>query len=130
MLLAAPLAAELARRGEPTPVDLNARVESLVGDARAGWRGIDVAASTFVAYLAARWPRQAPLADWLEETHARDLYLACACAHRAPGAIEAFDRAFLPAVADYLARSQPDAAFVEDVRQTLREKLFVGAAAK
>jgi RNA polymerase sigma-70 factor (ECF subfamily) len=120
---------ELARRGARAPDDLEARLAAVEQAARAAWPGVD-AGEGFVAYLAARWPDGATLDEWIAAAHASDLWLACACARGAQGAIAAFDRVHLGAVADYLARSRPDQAFVEDVRQSLREKLFVGDARK
>jgi RNA polymerase sigma-70 factor (ECF subfamily) len=123
---AAPLLDELAKRSVPAPADLETRLESLIAAARAAWPGITLDAGAFVAYLAERWPAGVSLDAWLTDAHAGDLYLTCACARGAAGAIEAFDRVHLPPVRDYLAHTRPDDAFVEDVRQSLREKLFVG----
>jgi RNA polymerase sigma-70 factor (ECF subfamily) len=124
------LVAELIRRGATPPPGLVPRLEALIQAARAAWPGVALAAEAFVAHLAARWPASASLDQWLSAVHASDLYLACACADGSMAAIAAFDQAHLGAVSDFLARSKPDEAFVEDVRQSLREKLFVGAARK
>jgi RNA polymerase sigma-70 factor (ECF subfamily) len=59
-------------------------------------------------------------------THPADLYLACACAARARGALEAFERAHTSRVGAYLAGMRASRAFVDEVQQVLREKLFVG----
>jgi RNA polymerase sigma-70 factor (ECF subfamily) len=85
------------------------------------WPGIDLGPEPFVRQLAA-----CGAAGPLEDVRAADLYLACACAERVPRAVEAFDRAHLHQVGAYLSRLRPSAAFVDDVRQVLREKLFVG----
>lgn len=130
MCAAAPLLAELARRGIDAPDNLEERLDGLVQVARIAWRGIDLDRETFFAYVTDRWPTGALLEDWLAGAHTSDLYLACACARRIAGALEAFDRAYLSQVHDYLARSQPDDALVDEVCQSLREKLFVGSAAK
>jgi RNA polymerase sigma-70 factor (ECF subfamily) len=124
---AAPLLDELARRKLPAPEHLERHLQDYFRVARVAWPDIELDGAAFVAYLAARWPEGASLDDWLAHAHASDLYLTCACARGSAGAIEAFDRAHLGGqVRDYLARSKPDDAFVEDVRQSLREKLFVG----
>jgi RNA polymerase sigma-70 factor (ECF subfamily) len=91
---------------------------------RQAWPGIEVGPEAFVRQLATRGAA-GPLAD----VRAAELYLACACAERAPRAIEAFDRAHLHQVGAFLSRLRPSAAFVDDVRQVLREKLFVGKGA-
>ncbi|HEY8210621.1 MAG TPA: sigma-70 family RNA polymerase sigma factor, partial [Myxococcaceae bacterium] len=52
---------------------------------------------------------------------------ACACARQEPLALSTFDRRFRGIVAQAVARMvDRDPDFVEDVRQSLREKLFVG----
>jgi len=75
----------------------------------------------FVSYLAARAPAGLPPA-----ARAADLYLACASAARVRGAVEAFDRAYLGQVGAHLARMGPTPAFVDEVRQEVLTKLFVG----
>src|SRR5262249_24097690 len=59
-------------------------------------------------------------------TRAADLYLAVACAARVPGAVDAFEHTHVRRVGTYLARKRPSAAFVDEVQQVVREKLFVG----
>jgi RNA polymerase sigma-70 factor (ECF subfamily) len=88
---------------------------------RQAWPAIELSPEAFVRQLAERGA-----AGPLGEVRAADLYLACACAARIPGAIEAFDGEHLRLVGAFLSRLRPSAAFVDDVRQTLREKLFVG----
>ena len=62
-----------------------------------------------------------------EPTHPEDLYLAVACAQRVAGALLAFEEAFLAsrALSAALARIDPSDAFVDEVRQAVRERLFV-----
>lgn len=62
--------------------------------------------------------------------HVSDLYLACACAYGVLPALEIFSRVHLGPVAGYLARTRPDDSFVDDVCQSLREKLFVAGTLK
>ena len=121
----APLA-ELFRAHAPPGVqqaeaDLDLALRRLFEVGRQAWPAIDLPPEAFVRQLAERGA-SGPLA----EVRAPELYLACACAARVPGAIEAFDGAHLGRVGAFLARLRPSAAFVDDVRQTLREKLFVG----
>jgi len=113
-----------APAGAPPPsADLEAALRALLEAGREAWPAIELRPEPFVRCLADR-AGAAPLA----EVHAADLYLACACAERGPGASEAFDRAHLAQVGMYLSRFAPAAALVDDVRQALREKLFVGEA--
>jgi RNA polymerase sigma-70 factor, ECF subfamily len=94
----------------------------LLDEGRHAWPTLDLSPEAFLRHLASRHVTDEPLAD----LRAADLYLACACAERVRGAIEAFERAHMSRVGVLLARMRPSAAFVDDVRQTLREKLFVG----
>ena len=49
---------------------------------------------------------------------------------RDPECLAAFDTVHLSRVSEYLARTKPDGSFLDDVRQTLREKLFVSDGCK
>jgi RNA polymerase sigma-70 factor, ECF subfamily len=82
---------------------------------RAAWPEVQVERDEFVRKFAG-----------VEIKSPADLYLAYACSIRTPGALDAFERAFLSKVDRFLSRMKPSSAFVEDVRQTVREKLFVG----
>jgi len=91
-----------------------------------GAHGVHVDDEVFVRYLATRLPADVT-ADQLAALHADDLYLACACATGVPGALEAFERRFLGNDLDRaLARITSSAPVMEEVRQQLRVKLFVG----
>jgi RNA polymerase sigma-70 factor (ECF subfamily) len=91
-----------------------------------GAHGVRVDDQEFARYLAARLPAQPSPAD-LTAVHGEDLYLACACATGVPGALEAFDRQFLGGELERaLARITSSAPVLEEVRQQLRVKLFVG----
>jgi RNA polymerase sigma-70 factor (ECF subfamily) len=93
------------------------------------WPGVKVAPKAFAAHVRAVLPSGAPLAASLEALHAEDLYLACACATGDDRALQAFEAEFLPQVADYVAQIDRDPVFVDEVRQRLRERLFVPAEA-
>jgi RNA polymerase sigma-70 factor (ECF subfamily) len=56
-----------------------------------------------------------------------DLYIACACAHGVPGAVDAFDRTFGDLMRRTFARGDRAKLFVDDAQQALRERLFVAA---
>jgi RNA polymerase sigma-70 factor, ECF subfamily len=100
---------------------LGASLRRLFEEGQRAWPGLDLAPEVFVRHLAARTATGEPPAP----ERAPDLYLACACAAPVRGALEAFDRAHLGVVGTYLARMRPTAAFVDEVRQSLREKFFV-----
>ena len=90
---------------------------------RAAWPQLQLRAERFEQFLASR--RQDGV-----ELHAADLYLACACLERVAGALEAFDRLHLTRLPQLLAKLRPTPAFIDEVGQLLRAKLFVGDPAK
>jgi RNA polymerase sigma-70 factor (ECF subfamily) len=115
--------------GEPGEGDVGAALRRLYEEGQRAWPELSLSPETFVRHLAAG----GTAADGLLRVRAADLYLACACATRVPGAVDAFERAHLRHLAGFLARMGPSPAFVDEVRQVLREKLFVsreGAAPK
>src|SRR5678809_136146 len=69
----------------------------------------------------------ADLADAaLDGLRPADLYLACACARSVPGAIAAFDRDYMKEVDIALARMRIGPPKLSDVKQLVRQRLFVG----
>lgn len=96
---------------------------------REAWPAVELPAGDFARYLA-RLAGDQPLAAWLSDRPVADLYLACGCAALQPAALAAFDEHVLSQVESFLASMRPDRAFVDEVQQVLREKLFVGAAPK
>jgi RNA polymerase sigma-70 factor (ECF subfamily) len=92
---------------------------------QAAWPSFAVPAEAFAAYVRARWTDAA-----LEKEkdrllgNAADLYLACGCARGLPAALEAFERAHLAQLAVYIARVGNTAEFIDEMRQTMRTKLF------
>jgi RNA polymerase sigma-70 factor (ECF subfamily) len=81
----------------------------------------------YVRYVAERAARGDGIR--LEELHAGDLYLACACTAGDPQAIAALDRSLLSRVVVVLVRSGTPRAIAEEAVQRLRERLFVAARA-
>jgi RNA polymerase sigma-70 factor (ECF subfamily) len=61
----------------------------------------------------------------LAALHASDLYLATACSDGDAGALAAFVAHILIRVGDFVARVDRSAAFVDEVRQRLRERMRV-----
>lgn len=97
-------------------------VDALVARARSAWPDVAVDGAGFARFVAAR------LGDGdAAALHVEDLYLVYGCVAGAPSALAAFERAFLAAVPHYLARIDRSPAFVDEVRQRLRERLLVGA---
>jgi RNA polymerase sigma-70 factor (ECF subfamily) len=123
--------ASAAQAGDPGA--LEQALAALVEGARAAWPALAEPPATdadFVRHLAARLtPDAAPLAA-LGHLHAADLYLAWACRRGRPAAIAEFERRFMPEVAGFVARVATDPSFVDELRQQLRQKLFLGASPK
>src|SRR5262249_55532808 len=62
----------------------------------------------------------------LEGLRPVDLYLACACARQMPAAIAIFDRDYMREVDIALARMRIGPPRLADVKQLVRQRLFVG----
>jgi RNA polymerase sigma-70 factor (ECF subfamily) len=100
----------------------------LFDEGRRAWPGLDVRFEAFAAHLARGAGDVLPSAEL-----GPDLYLACACATGVRGAVAAFDRAYLADLRAPLRRFRTSPSFVDEVRQEVRDKLFVargGAAPK
>jgi RNA polymerase sigma-70 factor (ECF subfamily) len=91
-----------------------------VARARGAWPDFAVDEARFAAYLARR------LGEDPDAAYVEDLYLACACVDGDARALALFDERHLASVARHLARLDRSPAFADEVRQLLRERLFVG----
>jgi len=129
-MLTIAFSAELARRTTPERSDLDDRIGTLWQQVITAWPSIELDRGMYLAYLSARQPESSSLDDWLANAYVSDLYLACACACMIRPAMAAFDTVHLSRVGEYLARTRPDGSFLDDVRQSLREKLFVSEGRK
>jgi len=104
------------------PSALEPELRRCFDEGRRAWPDLPLSPEAFASHLAARASSGEPL----QGEHAADLYLACACAARVRGAVDAFERVHMGRVGGYLARMRPSPTFVDEVRQVVREKLFVG----
>jgi RNA polymerase sigma-70 factor (ECF subfamily) len=100
------------------------QLENLWHTGRAAWPDVSVSAEAFSEYLS-RYADGGALPP-AAGRHAAELYLACACAAGERTALAAFDAKYLSRVGVFLSRMRPQPVFVDEVRQTLREKLLVG----
>ncbi len=83
----------------------------------------------FLAHLARHIP--AAPEEWLPalaRIHGADLYLAFACADQVPGALAVFEGT-CGSIIDNALSGQATAAFADDAKQLVREKLFIGGDA-
>src|SRR5262245_22986013 len=106
-------------------IALEQRLTSLWESGRSAWPGLELPAPVWVRHLAAHLPAEEDAEGFLASVHASDLYLACACALGDPAALVAFDRSILSQVPSFLSRVDSSPAFVDELRQLLREKLLV-----
>ncbi len=121
-------APEGLREGLSSIGDLDGRLDAMVRNASNQWPEVSVAPEEFVSYVAARLdPTQEAVAG-LETIHGEDLYLACACTRGDPRAVATFDRRFMGEVDMALARMRMSAATVDEIKQLVRQRLFVAAA--
>jgi RNA polymerase sigma-70 factor (ECF subfamily) len=105
--------------------DLDRRLWAIVAEGRAAWPGFALEARDVVEFVARQ--ATAELADAaLDGLRPADLYLACACARQVPGAIAAFDRDYMREVDVALARMRIGPPRLHDVKQLVRQRLFVG----
>ena len=105
--------------------DLDRKLWAIVAEGRAAWPELAVDAKTVVAFVARQ--ATAELAEAaLDGLRPADLYLACACAQQLPGAIAAFDRDYIREVDVALARMRIGPPRLADIKQLVRQRLFVG----
>jgi RNA polymerase sigma-70 factor (ECF subfamily) len=105
--------------------DLDRRLWTIVAEGRAAWPNLAVEAHHVVELIARH--ATAELADAaLDGLRPADLYLACACARQLPEAIAAFDRDYMREVDIALSRMRIGPPRLSDVKQLVRQRLFVG----
>lgn len=105
--------------------DLDRRLWGLVAEGRAAWPDFAIQAKDLVEFVGRQLTPD--LADAaLDGLRPTDLYLACACSKGVNGALSAFDRDYMREVDIALARMRIGDARVSDVKQLVRQRLFVG----
>lgn len=126
-------AAAPAGLGPFPEAEVGRALADLVARGRVAWPDVEVGAAAVVAKAARSLPettRGPDVPAALDALHAHDLHLAAGCALGLPTALAAFERVFLGAAGlrAPLLRIDPSASFADEVRQAVREKLFVGKA--
>jgi RNA polymerase sigma-70 factor (ECF subfamily) len=105
--------------------DLDRRLWAIVAEGRAAWPDLTVEARLVVEFIARHATGE--LADTaLDGLRPADLYLACACSRQQPAAIAAFDRDYMREVDVALSRMRIGPPRLLDVKQLVRQRLFVG----
>ena len=110
-------------------LDLRSVGEALDAHVRAAheaWPEVALPDEVFMTHLADRAGPEG--ARSLGSLHGADLYLACACARLEPRALSVFDEKVLPAVARALRKWDASFGLVDEVEQTLRQRLLVAPA--
>ncbi|MBI5538198.1 MAG: hypothetical protein HY898_36085 [Deltaproteobacteria bacterium] len=100
--------------------DLEDRLQTLLDGARLAWPEIRVDPADFLRWCGAR-ASGTPL-EWFDRVRAADLYLAFACVHGDPTALDAFERAYMTGVRELLSKMLPSTALAEDVAQVLSQQ--------
>ncbi|WP_121722129.1 sigma-70 family RNA polymerase sigma factor [Corallococcus sp. AB049A] len=110
----------------PEPVRLEALLASAVERARAHWSGMTLDAPGFCAFIAERLTSPSTLLEVLGGASPAllELYLAFGCLRRDRTALQLFDDQYLRDVGAFVSGVDRSPAFVAEVRQLLREKLF------
>jgi len=100
----------------------------LVEKGRSEWPAVLVPPETFVAHVAQRMPAEAPTT--FADLRAGDLWIACACTHGLPHAVEQIDARFFPELRTAVDRVKGVGDRASDLLQSLRHDLFVGEEAR
>lgn len=110
--------------------DLEDRLIGMVADAHDEWRELGIADDVFLPYIGARIPDDRSAADGLSVIRPADLYLACACAQGDDSALRIFERKHISSINLALARMRLPKASIDEVKQLVRQKLFVAEPTK
>jgi RNA polymerase sigma-70 factor (ECF subfamily) len=105
--------------------DLEARLRSRLGEARAAWPGVSLGDEEFLRYVAERIPAAENLAASLDSIGWSELYLTCASGRGDSAALVELERVYFDEVPAALAHMRLSASDVDEVKQALRQKLFV-----
>jgi RNA polymerase sigma-70 factor (ECF subfamily) len=104
---------------------LEPRLSTILAEARAAWPGVELDASSFLAFLAERVPAGAG-PEALGRFNLTGLYIACGCQLGDARAVSAFRDRYLPVIARAVATIELPRATREDAEQTIFQKLFLG----
>ena len=111
--------------GRAMPEDLNEVLSGMVNLGRQAWPDLPVHPPLFVRHLAGAFTDVTEIGRALTTLHVADLYLACACTLGVKGAVERFETAHFASIGAFLHPIDSSAAFADEVRQRVRQKLFV-----
>jgi RNA polymerase sigma-70 factor, ECF subfamily len=98
--------------------------------ARAACPALTLGSDAFVAHLAARLDFGSRLPDALTALRLEDLFVACACARGDSVAMAAVERGCFGQIDAAVGRLRAPRAMADEVKQELRERLFLGTAGR
>ena len=104
--------------------ELEQSLQTIVATARARWAFVGISDETFIEHLATVLRDEDATRELLTSLHTADLFLACACLHGDRRALAAFDQEFIGQLRS--SSKSGSAAFNEELKQALRERLLVG----
>ena len=127
MAFAAALLDSLARGGRRIALDAAAAraLDDAFAQAAGEWPQVRLAVASFAGWVVERIPSDAELPAALAALRLSDLYVACACACGDAGAIAAFEHRYFAEVLHATRRSTRLRCSDDDVRQMVRERIFV-----
>jgi RNA polymerase sigma-70 factor (ECF subfamily) len=107
------------------PAEL-ARIEAWFAEASTTWPALQIEDGAFAAWVAERIAAADDPVQELAKLRAGDLFIACACAEGDDAAVAAIEAAFGDHVEQGLARIEADRERREELRQIVRQHVFVG----
>lgn len=113
-------------RGSPDDDALSAELGSMYARGRVAWPLVIVAPAEYAGFVGERAPAELAAAAAAARLCAEDLYLACGCALGNAHAMAALNDRLLALVPACLSTLRLSAADIDETRQLLRQKLFVG----
>jgi len=122
MLQAAPQA--VAERAASNSAMADALFQKL-SSARKQWPADWLEDAVFAAYLGQRLPPDGDPLAALRELRAEDLYLAAACGRSCAQAMAELEQQYFSRLDETLRRLDPSPGFISEVKQLLRQKLFL-----
>jgi RNA polymerase sigma-70 factor, ECF subfamily len=110
-------------------LDLEQALDAAVAAAQREWPALELDPARFRRHLIEKVPEGTGPADLTTAVCVPDLFLACACALGVDGAALAFERQYMPVVEAAAGRLGGGPELADEVKQIVREILFVGAGA-
>jgi RNA polymerase sigma-70 factor (ECF subfamily) len=109
------------------PEQLEQLLSEALSSAQADWAELKVDPLQFVGHLARQIPANSHPEQALEKLHTSELFLAFSCGQGDPQALATFEARYFPVLDSALRRLKLSHTMNEEVKQTLREQLFVAS---